>query len=133
MSSINLCYVFLSSRIRHTRCALVTGVQTCALPIFAAPDRALGADVLAVDPGGAGEIGAEEIGAFEPGTGEVGAAQVGIEQPRPAPVGADEARLLQVRLGHVDLGAIGGGEVGAGPRCFDEIRSVNASWQEKRV
>src|SRR3546814_4641077 len=27
---------FLSSRRRHTRCALVTGVQTCALPIYAA-------------------------------------------------------------------------------------------------
>src|SRR3546814_6540542 len=27
-----LCFV-LSSRRRHTRCALVTGVQTCALPI----------------------------------------------------------------------------------------------------
>src|SRR3546814_6644852 len=27
---------FFSSRRRHTRCALVTGVQTCALPIFAA-------------------------------------------------------------------------------------------------
>src|SRR3546814_20619654 len=27
-----LCF-FLSSRRRHTRCALVTGVQTCALPI----------------------------------------------------------------------------------------------------
>src|SRR3546814_7794367 len=27
--------VFFSSRRRHTRCALVTGVQTCALPIFA--------------------------------------------------------------------------------------------------
>src|SRR3546814_6746353 len=26
---------FFSSRRRHTRCALVTGVQTCALPIFA--------------------------------------------------------------------------------------------------
>src|SRR3546814_7730612 len=26
-------YFFLSSRRRHTRCALVTGVQTCALPI----------------------------------------------------------------------------------------------------
>src|SRR3546814_5519518 len=26
-------YFFFSSRIRHTRCALVTGVQTCALPI----------------------------------------------------------------------------------------------------
>src|SRR3546814_4477763 len=25
---------FFSSRIRHTRCALVTGVQTCALPIL---------------------------------------------------------------------------------------------------
>src|SRR3546814_2565063 len=26
-------FVFFSSRRRHTRCALVTGVQTCALPI----------------------------------------------------------------------------------------------------
>src|SRR3546814_5215207 len=28
-----LYYFFFSSRRRHTRCALVTGVQTCALPI----------------------------------------------------------------------------------------------------
>src|SRR3546814_11206211 len=28
-----------SSRRRHTRCALVTGVQTCALPIFSSPLR----------------------------------------------------------------------------------------------
>src|SRR3546814_1213686 len=29
-----MCFVFFfSSRRRHTRCALVTGVQTCALPI----------------------------------------------------------------------------------------------------
>src|SRR3546814_8039781 len=28
-----LCF-FYSSRRRHTRCALVTGVQTCALPIY---------------------------------------------------------------------------------------------------
>src|SRR3546814_1642317 len=28
---------FFSSRRRHTRCALVTGVQTCALPIFPTP------------------------------------------------------------------------------------------------
>src|SRR3546814_2303032 len=33
-----LCF-FFSSRRRHTRCALVTGVQTCALPISA--ERAL--------------------------------------------------------------------------------------------
>src|SRR3546814_976268 len=32
-------FVFFSSRRRHTRCALVTGVQTCALPI----SRQLGA------------------------------------------------------------------------------------------
>src|SRR3546814_16857869 len=29
---------FFSSRRRHTRCALVTGVQTCALPIWHLPD-----------------------------------------------------------------------------------------------
>src|SRR3546814_10770713 len=29
---------FFSSRRRHTRCALVTGVQTCALPIYALLD-----------------------------------------------------------------------------------------------
>src|SRR3546814_6782535 len=28
------CSFFFSSRRRHTRCALVTGVQTCALPIY---------------------------------------------------------------------------------------------------
>src|SRR3546814_1190082 len=29
---------FFSSRRRHTRCALVTGVQTCALPISVLPE-----------------------------------------------------------------------------------------------
>src|SRR3546814_109229 len=33
------CFFFFSSRRRHTRCALVTGVQTCALPISASPPR----------------------------------------------------------------------------------------------
>src|SRR3546814_766693 len=32
--SIFCIFFFFSSRRRHTRCALVTGVQTCALPIF---------------------------------------------------------------------------------------------------
>src|SRR3546814_16673134 len=31
-------YFFFSSRRRHTRCALVTGVQTCALPISTVKD-----------------------------------------------------------------------------------------------
>src|SRR3546814_8617074 len=33
------CFFFFSSRRRHTRCALVTGVQTCALPIWAHDPR----------------------------------------------------------------------------------------------
>src|SRR3546814_10175358 len=33
---------FFSSRRRHTRCALVTGVQTCALPISESLHGALG-------------------------------------------------------------------------------------------
>src|SRR3546814_10126998 len=32
-------YFFFSSRRRHTRCALVTGVQTCALPISFSDDK----------------------------------------------------------------------------------------------
>src|SRR3546814_3862221 len=33
---------FFSSRRRHTRCALVTGVQTCALPIWLSPVAVFG-------------------------------------------------------------------------------------------
>src|SRR3546814_9845468 len=32
-------FFFFSSRRRHTRCELLTGIQTCALPIWAAMDR----------------------------------------------------------------------------------------------
>src|SRR3546814_8752033 len=42
---------FFSSRRRHTRCALVTGVQTCALPIWTALDAVeAGARVPEADP-----------------------------------------------------------------------------------
>src|SRR3546814_5962916 len=34
-----LVFFFFSSRRRHTRCALVTGVQACALPIYLASYR----------------------------------------------------------------------------------------------
>src|SRR3546814_3104083 len=37
-----MCDFFLSSRVRHTRCALVTGVQTCALPILVKVGRMAG-------------------------------------------------------------------------------------------
>src|SRR3546814_15958101 len=35
---------FFASRRRHTRCALVTGVQTCALPIFLSGERKIASD-----------------------------------------------------------------------------------------
>src|SRR3546814_4383706 len=38
-----LCF-FFSSRRRHTRCALVTGVQTCALPICTLVSARLGVE-----------------------------------------------------------------------------------------
>src|SRR3546814_441727 len=35
LCALYICFfVFFSCRRRHTRCAFVTGVQTCALPIF---------------------------------------------------------------------------------------------------
>src|SRR3546814_13093985 len=49
---------FFSSRRRHTRCALVTGVQTCALPIYLRRRHSRNSDAqIAVDL--AGHIDAE--------------------------------------------------------------------------
>src|SRR3546814_6893775 len=36
VTSVRVLCFFFSSRRRHTSCALVTGVQTCALPIYGA-------------------------------------------------------------------------------------------------
>src|SRR3546814_5535128 len=41
---------FFSSRRRHTRCALVTGVQTCALPISQDRAAALQRQLCGADP-----------------------------------------------------------------------------------
>src|SRR3546814_4082845 len=58
-------FFFFSSRRRHTRCALVTGVQTCALPILCdavdypprlpVPDNMEQCDARACHAGGAGK------------------------------------------------------------------------------
>src|SRR3546814_18634627 len=55
------CFVFFfSSRRRHTRCALVTGVQTCALPI-------LFGDILSdLGPACTGTIGIAPCGNINP-------------------------------------------------------------------
>src|SRR3546814_11601897 len=55
-------YCFISSRRRHTRCALVTGVQTCALPIWSAVGEVCfntaitGYQEILTDPSYAGQI-----------------------------------------------------------------------------
>src|SRR3546814_7967104 len=56
---------FFSSRRRHTICALVTGVQTCALPIYAVPagdERILPLQELAQAVGGSGHRRSVHVG-----------------------------------------------------------------------
>src|SRR3546814_7507289 len=45
VSCCGFVFFFFSSRRRHTRCALVTGVQTCALPICAYADAGVEASI----------------------------------------------------------------------------------------
>src|SRR3546814_4492921 len=49
-------FFFFSSRRRHTRCALVTGVQTCALPIYI--DKKVESNVIIKNQGPGGDSGA---------------------------------------------------------------------------
>src|SRR3546814_6985943 len=49
---VMLVFFVFSSRRRHTRCALVTGVQTCALPICCAEELTACPEVDAVVRGG---------------------------------------------------------------------------------
>src|SRR3546814_6682500 len=41
-------FCFLSCRRRHTSCALVTGVQTCALPIYTDPLHSWTVDIVSI-------------------------------------------------------------------------------------
>src|SRR3546814_318562 len=66
---IYILFFFFSSRRRHTRCALVTGVQTCALPIFGVRRRGVAE----------GEILEELVDL--PGLGRLEAGRVIGEQP----------------------------------------------------
>src|SRR3546814_9764119 len=50
-------FFFFSIRRRHTRCALVTGVQTCALPIWTRVARSAPEDAARRRAGGAGQAG----------------------------------------------------------------------------
>src|SRR3546814_8708586 len=62
-----LLFVFFTGRRRHTRCALVTGVQTCALPICFPPSAAL--------PGGQPQASqGRQSGLYSPGKADASGA-----------------------------------------------------------
>src|SRR3546814_10721748 len=58
------CCLFFSSSRRHTRCALVTGVQTCALPIYVERARHIGRRNHDSERLRIGPFGPERAGAF---------------------------------------------------------------------
>src|SRR3546814_7234599 len=96
------CCFFFSSRRRHTRCALVTGVQTCALPILD-------------DEGGGFEQHAVEAPL---GIAQEGAARrrrAGIGQMRGGECGAVGDQRMQRAVQHDDV-AVGGYRVEFGAR-----------------
>src|SRR3546814_1347699 len=99
MVFVCVCYFFFSSRRRHTRCALVTGVQTCALPISVGDAEA------PAQPGAADFLMDHRfVRASSPaaaiGLGNAGAEQAGVGGLLPR-FGIDRAaRLPRRRLGH---------------------------------
>src|SRR3546814_5537408 len=97
---VTMCFL-CSSRRRHTRCALVTGVQTCALPIFMLTPIFLPlVRELEVDPVHFGLIFiiAATIGNFTP---PVGSAMYAVCSILRCPIGdyARESRSEERRVG----------------------------------
>src|SRR3546814_8922730 len=116
---------FFASRRRHTRCALVTGVQTCALPICPAGKdqrrRVEGAEVLAdraVAPVDVAPLMAQ------PGVQQKGLTFQPLD-PELTPALADQSGIGRARL----IGKHGGGpgEVRRKPRADRKNTRLNSS------
>src|SRR3546814_12501462 len=65
MSCVVCFYFFFSSRRRHTRCALVTGVQTCALPIYEKRDQKKTSAGSQKPAGAKGDSGSGRVGGID--------------------------------------------------------------------
>src|SRR3546814_6305983 len=91
---------FFSSRRRHTRCALVTGVQTCALPIL--PQRRNAQVAQAGDAGAAQPLDADD------GVGHGGHFRADLRCRRQPALRTVEIALLRRDLGAADHRAFGG-------------------------
>src|SRR3546814_5943467 len=97
---------FFSSRRRHTRCALVTGVQTCALPIFLHG----GEESVAVAEGGARPPEAEPRGVAQIlRLGGAGRGDVDDPGARQCDLQSDPGEALFGPLGRAKLGLRAGG------------------------
>src|SRR3546814_4720762 len=109
-----LCFFFFSSRRRHTRCALVTGVQTCALPISSA--------------GGHGILRAVARSAYQPADGKrLGAVRADLDRHLIGRTTDAAAADLDARLNiverlveHLDRLALGAGFDGI-PSAIDDV------------
>src|SRR3546814_10527407 len=107
---------FFSSRRRHTRCALVTGVQTCALPIYLL-DQLAGVVVVAA---GVGAVG-----------GRVAAES---EDVLDAVVGVVVEQLGDVGAGVADAGEVGHGREGLlGVDAGDDVAGALARAAQRAV
>src|SRR3546814_1676832 len=84
--SFFIIFFFFSSRRRHTRCALVTGVQTCALPIFR-----IGHDLDREDPAWKGPLSdsLEEVAAVEVSVGSSHGGGLVVGEERHALLGVE--------------------------------------------
>src|SRR3546814_14998129 len=120
-------FCFFSSRRRHTRCALVTGVQTCALPIW--PARLVDvADLVLFEDQVVGRAPRREPGA-PPGRGpkdplppDVAARGVGAEAVPPA---------VEIDRKEVRVGKGGVVRVVLGWRRICKKKKKNANYQKQ--
>src|SRR3546814_19957696 len=122
MSTTFLCVFFLSSRRRHTRCALVTGVQTCALPISWAAAPLYAAASAAPDAAVAAAIRDEAGGDLKRFYRHRGYRPLWVEGTRPGP----QAEKLVSYLATASLS-------GLKPNSSDPDALVEAGSQERRV
>src|SRR3546814_7292870 len=98
-------FFFLSSSIRHTRCALVTGVQTCALPICAP----------IIDT------------SVEAAPEAVASSRRAAQAAPPDPLAASNKALLIVRRSRSAIGSF------ADPKPFAKAAGAEFAWADDRI
>src|SRR3546814_12943408 len=128
---------FFSSRRRHTRCALVTGVQTCALPIYVlhggfgavartAGDRQLHLVRRPAAPGEFLELDAESGGILGPETAPF-AADAGFHRPERLAIG-----MARDHAGGIEVGPDRSEERRVGKECVSTCRSRWSPYHNKK-